>query len=60
MFWKMGMENFKNFFCRLSSLTTKSLSLTRQVLDERKRLEVTVEGLQPKIHQGLTKMEVRK
>ena len=51
------MENFKNFFGRLSSLTTKSLSLTRQVLDERKRLEVTVEGLQPKIHQGLTKME---
>ena len=42
MFWKMGMDNFKNFFGRLSAMMTKSLSLTRQVLDERKRLEVNL------------------
>ena len=32
---------------RLSDLKTQSLSLTRQVLDERERVEVTLEGLHP-------------
>jgi hypothetical protein len=56
-FWQMGMENFQNFFTVLATMKTKSLSLTKQVLDERKRLESTVDGLQPLIKIGLAKME---
>jgi energy-coupling factor transporter ATP-binding protein EcfA2 len=56
-FWRMGMENFKRFFSVLATMKTKSLSLTKQVLEERKRLEATVDGLQPLIKIGLSKME---
>ncbi|KAI9550852.1 hypothetical protein GHT06_004662 [Daphnia sinensis] len=56
-FWQMGMSNFQNFFTQLATMKTKSLSLTKQVLDERKRLESTVDGLQPLIKIGLAKME---
>lgn len=56
-FWRMGMENFQRFFTSLASMKTKSLSLTKQVLEERKTLEATVDGLQPLIKIGLTKME---
>ncbi|KAK4015789.1 hypothetical protein OUZ56_030760 [Daphnia magna] len=56
-FWNMGMENFRRFFIALATMETKSLSLTKDVLDERKRLEVTVDGLQPLIKIGLAKME---
>ena len=56
-FWRMGMENFAKFFTVLATMKTKSLSLTKQVLDERKKLEATVDGLQPLIKFGLTKME---
>ena len=56
-FWLMGFDNFTSFFTRLSALKTQSLSLTREVLDERKRLEVTLEGLQPMINHGLAKMD---
>ena len=60
-FWKMGMENFEKFFNELAAMTTKSLSLTKEVLEERKRLEAAVEGLQPLIKIGLYKMkEMRK
>jgi GTP-binding protein EngB required for normal cell division len=56
-FWQMGMNNFQLFFIGLGKMKTKSLSLTKQVLDERKRLEATVDGLQPLIKIGLSKME---
>ncbi|EFX64709.1 hypothetical protein DAPPUDRAFT_333912 [Daphnia pulex] len=56
-FWETGMENFQRFFTVLATMNTKSLALTKQVIDERKRLEVTVDGLQPLIKIGLTKME---
>ena len=52
-FWHMGMENFRNFFLELDKMETKSLTLTKQVLDERKRLETTVEGLQQLIRRDL-------
>ncbi|KAK4015791.1 hypothetical protein OUZ56_030762 [Daphnia magna] len=56
-FWRMGMENFQRFFSTLAAMKTKSLSLTKQVLEERRRLEATVDGLQPLIKIGLSKME---
>ncbi|XP_069073521.1 uncharacterized protein [Pleurodeles waltl] len=57
MFWKMGVNSLKNFFTALKKLETKSLRLTKEVLEERKQLEVVVEGLQPQIRAGLTKQE---
>ncbi|XP_078535180.1 uncharacterized protein LOC144821906 isoform X2 [Lissotriton helveticus] len=57
MFWKMGVKNLKTFLTSLNKLETKSLRLTKEVLDERRKLEVIVEGLQPQIRAGLTKQE---
>nr|XP_033810315.1 uncharacterized protein LOC117364795 [Geotrypetes seraphini]XP_033810324.1 uncharacterized protein LOC117364795 [Geotrypetes seraphini] len=57
MFWKMGTKSLKNFFTAMRQLQTKSLLLTKEVLEERKQLETLVEGLQPQIRAGLTKQE---
>uniref|UniRef100_W5NBM7 Fibronectin type-III domain-containing protein n=1 Tax=Lepisosteus oculatus TaxID=7918 RepID=W5NBM7_LEPOC len=54
MFWQMGSESMETFFSYLNTMQTRSLQLTKEVLEERNRLEVTVEGLQPKIKVGLT------
>ncbi|XP_056310868.1 uncharacterized protein LOC130222313 isoform X2 [Danio aesculapii] len=61
MFWKMGFSSMKKFFTCLINMETKSLTLTREVLKERKHLEFLVEGLEPQIKAGLTKLdEIRK
>ncbi|XP_056311204.1 uncharacterized protein LOC130222702 [Danio aesculapii] len=61
MFWKLGISSMNKFFTSLSKTETKSLCLTREVLNERKKLQVLVEGLQPQINAGLTKLdEIRK
>ncbi|XP_067865197.1 uncharacterized protein [Heterodontus francisci] len=57
MFWKMGSNSMKKFFTALSKMETKSLRLTKEVLRERQQLEAAVEGLQPQIKAGLTKLE---
>ncbi|XP_055486238.1 uncharacterized protein LOC129693447 [Leucoraja erinacea] len=57
MFWKMGANSMKKFFTALNTMETKSLSLTREVLKERKQFEVTVEGLQIQIRVVLAKRE---
>uniref|UniRef100_A0A6J0U538 Fibronectin type-III domain-containing protein n=1 Tax=Pogona vitticeps TaxID=103695 RepID=A0A6J0U538_9SAUR len=57
MFWEMGCQSMKTFFDSANRLETKSLTLTKEVLRERKELEVAVEGLQPQIKAGLTKLE---
>ncbi|XP_063049400.1 uncharacterized protein LOC134443683 [Engraulis encrasicolus] len=57
MFWKMGKTSMGKFFTTLAQMETQSLTLTKEVLEERKRLEATVEGLQPLIRQGLSNME---
>jgi len=57
MFWKLGMKSFESFFHSLSSMKTRSLTLTNEVLEERKHINVTIEGLTLKIHKQLTKME---
>ncbi|KAJ1211807.1 hypothetical protein NDU88_007155 [Pleurodeles waltl] len=57
MFWKMGVKSLKRFFVALNKLETKSLFLTKEVLNERMQLEIVVEGLQPQIKAGLTKQE---
>ncbi|XP_053116330.1 uncharacterized protein LOC128329343 isoform X2 [Hemicordylus capensis] len=57
MFWKMGTMSMKTFFDSSSTLETKSLTLTKEVLRERQELEAAVEGLQPQINAGLVKLE---
>jgi hypothetical protein len=43
----MAVKGFDKFFGDLSGMEAKSLTLTREVLEERKRLEtLAVEGLQ--------------
>ncbi|XP_063049357.1 uncharacterized protein LOC134443525 [Engraulis encrasicolus] len=58
MFWKMGKASMNKFFTHLGTMETQSLTLTKQVLQERKQLEVTVQGVQPLIRKGLSTMEV--
>ncbi|XP_063040084.1 uncharacterized protein LOC134435163 [Engraulis encrasicolus] len=57
MFWKIGNASMKNFFTQLGKMETRSLTLTKQVLQERKQLEATVTGVQPLIRHGLATME---
>ncbi|KAL2084217.1 hypothetical protein ACEWY4_019735 [Coilia grayii] len=57
MFWRMGEASMNRFFTHLGTMETQSLTLTKQVLQERKQLETTVEGVQPLIQKGLSTME---
>ena len=57
MYWAMGARSMKTFFSALDKMTTQSLQLTKEVLKERRQLEVAVEGLQPQIRAGLAKLE---
>ncbi|KAM4551947.1 uncharacterized protein PAE49_015527 [Odontesthes bonariensis] len=57
MFWNMGTKSMKTFFAALNQMETKSLTLTKQVLRERKQLEVSVESLQKQVRLGLAKLE---
>ncbi|XP_030257458.1 uncharacterized protein LOC115571939 [Sparus aurata] len=57
MFWNMGAKSLKKFFTALGKMTTKSLLMTKEVLQERKHLETAVEGLQPQVKAGLAKLE---
>ncbi|XP_071788739.1 uncharacterized protein [Asterias amurensis] len=52
MFWDMGSESLKAFFQNVQTLEARSLILTKEVLEERKRLETTIQGLQPQIMVG--------
>ena len=47
-YFDLAVEGFDKFFNDLSRMEAKSLTLTREVLEERKRLEALVEGLQIK------------
>uniref|UniRef100_A0A146P3K6 GTPase IMAP family member 4 n=1 Tax=Fundulus heteroclitus TaxID=8078 RepID=A0A146P3K6_FUNHE len=57
MFWNMGTKSMKRFFAALNQIKTKSLVLTKEVLRERKQLEVSVENLQIQVRLGLAKLE---
>ncbi|XP_018930056.1 uncharacterized protein LOC109057288 isoform X2 [Cyprinus carpio] len=51
VFWKLGFSSMKKFFTSLNKMETKSLFLTRKVLEERQKLEVLVKKLQPQINE---------
>ena len=57
MFWKMGFISFKKFFSEFVRKESVSLCLTKEVLHERKQLEVTVQELQKQINAGVSKLE---
>ena len=56
MFWRMGIKSFEKFFQGLAEMESKSLVLTKQVLDERAQLEVRLSGLREKIVLGVNKL----
>ena len=56
-FWKIGFTSMEKFFKEFSNVESISLKLTKEVLDERKRLEALVQGIQPRINYGLGKLE---
>ena len=58
MFWKMGLKSFKGFFTNFGKVQSVSLLLTREVLKERQNLEVNIQGLQTKVKNGLSQIDV--
>ena len=57
MFFKLGMKSFEEFTQKLITLPRKSLTQTKQVLDERRKLESCAEILTLKLRTGLDKIE---
>ena len=57
IFWRMGKNSFKDFFDHFSKVKARSLQLSREVLQEREQLEITIQGLQPQIRAGLAKID---
>jgi energy-coupling factor transporter ATP-binding protein EcfA2 len=55
-FFKMGMKSFKQFFKQFEKAEPKSLQQTKEVLEERKRLEILIEGLKDQIVHGIGKL----
>ena len=61
MFWRMGQTSFEQLFEQLSKAQCQSLQLSREVLQEREHLEVTIHGLLKHVCARLSKMdEIRK
>ena len=56
MFWDMGMASFKAFFKQLACMEARSLQLTKEVLEERKQLEVIIQSLPLQIQAILGKI----
>lgn len=56
LFWEMGYRSMTNFFMKLGKTYPASLTLTKQVLEERNCLQLVVIGLQNQIHLGLSKL----
>ena len=57
MFWKMGAGSFKKFFVEFPKYTSVSLRLTKEVLQEREQLQISLEGLNDQIQIGLNRIE---
>ena len=57
MFWKMGVRSFKKFFSEFAKSESVSLQLTQEVLKERDQLQAMIEGLNPQITMGLSKID---
>ena len=57
MFWEMGLTSFETFFAHLTTVETRSLHLTRTVLDEHEHLKAIIQGLLPQIKYIMSTMD---
>lgn len=55
LFWKMGYNSFQKFFDQLYRFKTKSLTLTKAVLQEREQLKASITSLHTQVQVGLLK-----
>lgn len=55
-FWEIGQAGYSSIFTNINKLEPKSLTLTKDVLDERKILHASIEGLSNNIRDGIAKM----
>lgn len=55
-FWEMGCESFQLFFKHIQNLVTKSLYLTKAVLEEREQLKTVISNILPQVTAGLSKL----
>lgn len=55
MFWDMGCNSFKKFFDQLRLFKTKSLTLTKDVLQERKQLQEYITNVHSQVQVALSK-----
>ncbi|CAG0904061.1 unnamed protein product, partial [Darwinula stevensoni] len=56
-YWEMGTKSFLRFFKRFLKSKPVSLTLTKEVLKERRRLQTALQGIQPKIIDALGMLE---
>lgn len=54
--WNIGFKSFKKFFEEINHFKTKSLSLTRDVLQERDQIKKLIHEIHPQIESGLKKL----
>ena len=57
MFWEMGKKSFEDYFSHFSKVQSRSLRQSREVLLERKKMELTIQILQPQIRARLAKID---
>ncbi|XP_067462991.1 uncharacterized protein [Thunnus thynnus] len=57
MCWNMGTESLKRFFVALNVIDTKSLTMTKEVLRERQKVENSVKHLQKQVKLMVGKIE---
>lgn len=56
LFWEIGQTGYATVFSSISKMEPRSLSLTQNVLDERKKLHVSIDGLSRRVRDGIAKM----
>lgn len=56
MFWDMGCKSFQKFFDEINHFQTRSLSQTKDVLQERDQLKNIIAGILPQVKAGLMKL----
>ncbi|WAR16463.1 hypothetical protein MAR_031057 [Mya arenaria] len=56
MFWNLGLTSSEQFFTFLTTLSPRSLEMTKSVLHHRNTLETTKRNLMPLVDQGLANM----
>ena len=56
-FWEMNYFSFEKFFFNFNKVSGVSLKLSKHILEERKQLEIIIQGVQSQINAGLLKME---